>query len=191
MEVSKALRLVTLITGALLIIFPALFYYFILQYGSYGAIPSQVKLALFIALTIAVILVGTLKIRNIFARAREIDEQITFVQFFEAVYTDRFLTMLIPFSISLVALPLYLSLSGFGEMVLPIFIIIFALLCFSLSTAIYLKEMIYFGAWLLLAGFVILIWLPGLHTLLQLIFSFGIGFLIMSASSYLFTERKA
>lgn len=191
MEVSKALRLVTLVSGILLILFPALFYYFILQHGNYEAIPAQVKLMLYIAISAAFILVGTLKIRNIFARAREIDEQITFVQFFEAVYTDRFLTMLIPFSISLVALPLYFSFSGFGEMVLPLFIIIFALLCFSLSTVIYLKEMIYFGVWLLLIGFVFLIWLPSLHILLQLAFSFGMGFLIMSASSYLFTERKA
>ncbi len=191
MEVSQALRLVTLVTGILLILFPALFYYFILQHGSYEAIPAQVKLVLYIAIAIAFILVGTLKIRNIFARAREIDEQITFLQFFEAVYTDRFLTMLIPFLISLIVLPLYFSFSGLSEMVLPLFMIIFGLLCFSLSTVIYLKEMIYFGAWLLLTGFVILIWLPDLHILLQLIFSFGVGFLVMSASSYLSTERKA
>jgi hypothetical protein len=185
MEVSKALRPVTLVTGMLLILFPALFYYFILQHGSYEAIPAQIKLVLYIAIAAAFILVGTLKIRNIFARAREIDEQITLVHFFEAVYTDRFLTMLIPFLISLIALPLYFNFNGLGEVVLPLFIVIFALLCFSLSTVIYLKEMIYFGAWLLLIGFVFLIWLPGLHILVQLAISFGAGFLIMSASSYL------
>lgn len=60
-----------------------------------------------------------------------------------------------------------------------------ALPCFSLSTVIYLKEMIFFGGWLFLTGFIYLIWLPDLHILLQLAFSFGVGFLIMFASSYL------
>lgn len=191
MEVSKTLRPVAFLTGTFMIIFCALFYYFIMQHGNYEAVPSQVKMVLYLAIAIAYILVGALKIRGLFVKAREIDDQITFVQFFEAVYTDRFLTMLLPFSISLVALPLYFSFSGFGEMVLPLLMIIFALLCFSLSTIFYLQEMIYFGAWLLLTGFVFLIWLPDLHILLQLIFGFGVGFLIMACSGYLFIKGKA
>jgi hypothetical protein len=191
MDVSKTLRPVTFLTGALMILFCALFYYFILQHGRYAAIPSQIKLVLYLAIALSFILVGALKIRGLFARAREIDEQITFIQFFDAVYTDRFLTMLIPFLISLVALPLYFSFSGFDKMALPLLMIIFALLCFSLSTIFYLREMVYFGCWLLLAGFVYLIWLPELHVLLQLIFGFGVGFLIMAASDYLFNKGKA
>jgi hypothetical protein len=191
MEVAKTLRPVAFLTGAFMIFFCGLFYYFILQHGSYEAIPSQVKMVLYLAIAIAFILVGILKIRGLFARAREIDEQITFIQFFDAVYTDRFLTMLIPFLISLVALPLYFSYSGFDEMVLPLLMIIFALLCFSLSTIFYLREMIYLGAWLLLTGFIFLIWLPELHLLLHLIFGFGVGFLIMAASDYLFNKGKA
>lgn len=191
MDVSKTLRPVTFLTGALMVLFCALFYYFILQHGSYAAIPSQIKLVLYLAIALSFILIGALKIRGLFARAREIDAQITFTQFFDAVYTDRFLTMLIPFLISLVALPLYFSFSGFDKMALPLLMIIFALLCFSLSTIFYLREMVYFGCWLLLTGFVYLIWLPELHVLLQLIFGFGVGFLIMAASDYLFNKGKA
>ena len=191
MEVSKALRPVAFLTGAFMILFCALFYFFILQHGSYETIPSQVKLVLYLAIALAFIMIGALKVRGLFARAREIDEQITFVQFFEAVYTDRFLTMLLPFLISLVALPLYFSFSGFGEMALPLLMIVFALLCFSLSTIFYLQEMIYLGAWLLLTGFVFLIWLNELHVLLHLIFGFGVGFLIMAGSGYFFNKGKA
>lgn len=191
MEVSKTLRPVAFLTGIFMILFCALFYYFILQHGSYEAIPSQVKLVLYLAIALAFIMVGVLKIRGLFARAREIDEQITFIQFFDAVYTDRFLTMLIPFLISLVALPLYFSFSGLGEMALPLLMIIFALLCFSLSPIFYLREMICLGTWLLLTGFVFLIWLPELHLLLHLIFGFGVGFLIMAASGYLLNKGTA
>ncbi len=191
MEVSKALRLVALATGVLMILFSALFYSFINRHGSYEAIPSQVKLVLFIALALAFIFVGVLKIRNIFARAREIDEQITFIQFIEAIYTDRFLTLIVPFLITLVALPLYFNFSGQGELALSLLMIIFALLCFALSTLFYMKELVLFGTWLLIAAFVFLIWLPGLHVLLQLLFGYGVGFLIMAAGSYLRTQGKA
>ena len=129
MEVSKALRLVSLVAGLCLILFSALFYLFIQQHGSYEAIPAQVKLVLYIAIALAFILVGALKIRNIFSRAREIDEQITFIQFIEAIYTDRFLTLIIPFLLTLVALPLYFNFSGQTGLVMPLLMIIFALLC--------------------------------------------------------------
>ncbi len=191
MEVSKALRLVALITGALLIIFPALFYFFILKYGGYELIPAQVKLVLYIAIGLAFVAVGALKIRNFFVRAREINEQITLIQFVEAIYTDRFLTLLIPFFLTLIILPLYFSFSGLEQLAMPLLMIFFALLCFALSILFYMQEMVLLGTWLLLTGIVFLIWLPGLAVLLQLMIGFGIGFLIMAAGSYLPRRRKA
>lgn len=190
MEVAQAVRFVALLSGLLIIFTSFVVYLLIKQYGSYELVPDQARLLIFLYIALAFIFVGVLKIRNFLRKAREVDNRITLGDLFEAIYTTRFVEILIPFLIALVGIPLYLGSAGLVHLVLPFTAILFGLLCFAVSGLLHLKATLLMGGWLLLTGFIFLFWPAGLHEMIQLIISFGLGLLIMGVTGYVCPAKK-
>jgi len=190
MEVTKAIRLAALLSGLLIIFVATALYLLIRQYGSLYLMPGQIRLFLYLYIVLAVIFIAVLKLSSFLRRAREIDSSITLSDLFAAIYTNRFVEIMVPFLIVLVGVPFYLSGVNLEQLILPITAIIFGLLCFAISGLLYFRALLFLGGWLLLTGFVFLFWLTGLHELIQVVVSFGLGFSVMGAAGYLRPFRE-
>ncbi len=190
MEISQALRFVALISGLLIIVTATILYFLIQQYGSFAMFPDRIRFFFYLYLVLAVAFIAVIKLRNFLNKAREINSRITLGELFEEVYTVRFIEIIIPFLVVLIAVPVYFNSMGLNQLILPFTALLFGLLCFAISGLLQLRIALFLAGWLVLCGLFFLFAGRGTDQLIQLIVSFGCGLLIMGLSGYIGLPKK-
>lgn len=189
-NLNQILRKVYLIGAILIVGFSSVFYYFIQSYGDYGSIPVKHRMALYAVMLAAVALVGYLKAIWIMKAAKEINRNISVFKLLREVYTAQVFLIMLPFIAALVFVPIFLQQNELMHLLVPFLSIFVGLICNSLVSVFYLKELTVLGGWLVVAGGFSLIGVISLHPLLVTIVTFGLGFLMLYLFSFLTTDSE-
>ncbi len=190
MEINQALRFAAFLSGVLVIITALILYFLVQQYGSFALFPDRVKIFFYLYLFLAFVSIAVIKLRNFLSKAREVNSRITFGELIDEVYTVRFIEIIIPFMVVLIAVPIYLNSTGLNELILPFTAMLFGLLSFAVSGLLQLRILLLLAGWLILCGLVFLFAIPGMDQSIQLLISFGCGLLIMGLSGYITSSKK-
>lgn len=183
-DVGGVLRSILLISGLLIAAFSAAFYYLFEHYGSFAAAPSQIKIVIFVLLGLSLSLIGVLKIRNFLQSARKISVDMTLYRLLEEVYTPQFLALVLPHTIAMVLVIIFLSVRGLDLYIVPALSLLFGLLSISLSGVFFMKEVFILGIWLIATGLFTLFTAEVMHPLAALGITFSAGFILMALFLY-------
>ena len=184
MNLNQILRKVYLIGAIVIIGFSGLFYYFIERHGGYSEIPSKNKILLYVLVFVAVILMATLKLTALLKAAKGINRNITVFKLFEEVYTTQMLLVVIPFAVVVISTQAFLAHNGLSDYLVPFLSMFIGLMCTSLVTVFYIKELIILGGWLIVTGALVILGIITLHPLLLIMLTFGAGFFIIYIVSF-------
>lgn len=183
-SLNEILRRVYLIGAIIIIGFSGIFYYFIERHGGYSEIPANNKLLLYALIFAATVMVAFLKITSIMQAAKKINRNITLLKLFEEIYTTQFVLVVLPYLLVSILLPVFLKQNGLNHMLVPFLAIFIGLMCTSLVTVFYLRELIFLGGWLIVMGLLSLLGVIVLHPLLLTMLIFGLGFILLYIASY-------
>ena len=189
-NLNEILRKIYLIGALVIIGFSGLFYYFIEKYGSYNEIPINNKVLLYSLISIATIMVGGLKVAAIMKAAKKINRNMTVFNLLKEVYSTQFILIVIPYFIALIFVPVFLENNDLSYYIVPFLSIFIGLLCNSLVSVFYIRELIVLGSWLVATGLIILLGLITLHPLLITMLTFGLGFIIIYIFSFFTSDSE-
>ena len=178
MDMDSTLKGVLLLSGLMVILFAAIFYYFILSYGTFGEIPVNIKVLLFALLAVSLALVIKLKASNLLQKARQMKAGSTFFSLAKEIYTPAFTSMMLPFFVTLAVVVIYLSLNGHYHYLVPSLSILFGLLYTTFLGSLLVRYLLPMTYWLVLTGLFSLFIADWLHPMGILALTFGGGFLL-------------
>ncbi len=184
-DIRGALKIVLLATGLMIALFSVLFYYLIEYYGSFTAVPLNIRTILFFLIGLTLFIIGYLKISNFLRSARGIRGDMTLNSFFDEFYTPRLIALQLPFMIVIVLAIIFLCSNGLLIYITPVLAILFGLLFVSFITLFYLKELYFLSVWLIATGLLTLFIAVTLHPLAVLGLTFSAGFVLASLLLYL------
>ncbi len=184
-DTRGALKSVLLVGGLLIAFFSGLFYYLIENYGSFAAIPPNIRITLFVLIGLAWGFLACLKIRNFLKSARGISEDMNLNRLFDEIYTPRLLALLLPFLLVIILAIIFLCGKGLLLYIIPVLAILFGLLFISMSPIIYLNELYFLSTWLIATGLLTLFIAANIHPMAVLSLTFSAGFILASLLLYL------
>lgn len=184
-DAGGALRGILLAGGLLIAAFSAVFYYLQELYGSFEAIPVNLRIIMFVLVGLSALAIGYLKIRNFVRGACEIGVDITFYKLLEEIYTPRFLALYLPNFLVIALVIIFLGSRGYDLYIAPAVAVLFGLLVISLSSLFFLKEFYFLGIWLTATGLLTLFIAAAIHPLAVLVITFAAGFILASLLLYL------
>ena len=187
---EKAMRIVVFLFGILTVFFASVFYYLIQHYSSYATIPVNYKIALYLLLAIAIILITLLKTKNFLSVLKEIKTDITLKQLLKEVYSRQVKVLLVAFFLALTVVIIFLVTHGLAAYIVSFIAIFYALMYKSLLSAFGMEDAFILAEWLLVTGLISLFLLDKMHPLMILNFTFGLGMLLAAAVSYLFNKEE-
>lgn len=183
-DAGGVLRSILLISGVLIAAFSTSFYYLFEYYGSFVAAPAALRIAIFVLLGLSLLLIGVLKIRNFLQGARKISGDMTLYRLLEDAYTPQFVALVLPYTISIVLVIIFLSGRGLDLYIVPALSLLFGLLSISISSVFYMKEISILGVWLAATGLLTLFMAETVHPLIALGITFSAGFILTSLFLY-------
>ncbi|MBE0467285.1 MAG: hypothetical protein IBX71_08720, partial [Candidatus Desulforudis sp.] len=178
------LRGVLLAFGLLLAVFSTVFYFLLERYGSFGAMPVNLRIILFVLIVLSVLGIGYLKSRNLVRGARKISVDTTFYKLLKELVTPRILALVVPYLAVTILVIVFLS-GGYGLYIIPVLSVLYGLLVISLSSLFFTKEFYYLGIWLTATGLLTLFTAAAIHPLAVLGITFAAGFVLTSLLLYL------
>ncbi|UNC91037.1 hypothetical protein [Candidatus Contubernalis alkaliaceticus] len=181
---GNVLRGILLTTGLLIAVFSAIFYYLLEQYGSFGAVPINLRIILFGLIGLSVLGIGCQKIRNFIRNAQNNGIDINFNKLVEEVSTPRFMALHLPNIIVIILAIIFLDSRGYELYIIPSIAVLYGLLVISLSSLIFLKELYFLGIWLISTGVLTLFTAEAIHPLAVLGITFAAGMLLASLLFY-------
>ncbi len=187
---EKAMRIVVLLFGILTVFFASVFYYLIHHYSSYAAIPASYKVALYLLLATAIILVSLLKTRNFLSVFKEIKADIPLKQLLKEVYSRQVKVLLVAFFLALTVVIIFLATHGLAAYIVSFIAIFYALMYKSFLSAFGMEDAFILAEWLLVTGLISLFLLDKMHSLMILNLTFGLGMILAAAVSYLFSANE-
>lgn len=183
-DTGGALRGILLAIGLLIAAFSTVFYYTMERYGSFEAVPLNLKIILFVLIGVSLCGIGCLKSRNFLRGAREIGAEITFYKMMKDLFTPRILALLLPNMTVIVLVIILLSSRGYGLYIIPSFALLYGQLIISLSSLFFLKEFYFLGVWLTATGLLTLFVAAAVQPLAVLGITFAAGFILASLLLY-------
>jgi MFS family permease len=183
-------RLLALLSGISVIVFSLLFYFLIIHYGEYSAIPVKFKWSIYFAISLITILVSIMKQRLYLRSLKKIDKSCTLCWMFKEIFSNQFVHIYL----SSIFLSLFLT-TFFIIKGIPYFIIatisIWIGLFYIAGAMLHIRHSLVMGYWFFLTGIGILIF-NTIPASLAVLITFGAGFLILAMLGYIDQEsRKA
>jgi MFS family permease len=183
-------RLLALLSGISVIVFSLLFYFLIIHYGEYSAIPVKFKWSIYFAISLITILVSIMKQRLYLRSLKKIDKSFTLCWMFKEIFSNQFVHIYL----SSIFLSLFLT-TFFIIKGIPYFIIatisIWIGLFYIAGAMLHIRHSLVMGYWFFLTGIGILIF-NTIPASLAVLITFGAGFLILAMLGYIDQEsRKA
>jgi hypothetical protein len=183
-DTRRAMRGVMLIAGLMIAFFAGLFYYFINGYGSFLAIPQNIRIILFVLVGICWLSLGFIKAGGFIKSGRAISGDMNLKQLFDEIYTSRMLNLMLPYLIVIIMITVFLSAQGQIIYITPALSILFGLLFIAISPIIYFREIYLLSAWLIATGLLALFVAEAIHPMIILGFTFGAGFILAGLMLY-------
>ena len=184
-DTRRAMRGVMLIAGLMVVIFATLFYYFINSYGSFLAIPQNIRVILFVLVGICWISLGFIKAGGFIKSGRAISADMNLNRLFDEIYTSRMLSLMLPNIFVIVLIIVFICTRGQLIYIVPVLAILFGLLFIAMSPIIYFKELYLLSVWLIATGLLALYTATIFHPMVVLSFTFGVGFILAGLLLYI------
>jgi hypothetical protein len=184
-DTRQAMRGVMLIAGLMVVIFATLFYYFINSYGSFLAIPQNIRVILFVLVGICWISLGFIKAGGFIKSGRAISADMNLNRLFDEIYTSRMLSLMLPYIFVIILIIVFLCTRGQFIYIVPVLAILFGLLFIAMSPIIYFKELYLLSVWLITTGLLAFFTADVYNPMAVLGFTFGVGFILAGLLLYL------
>ncbi len=178
-SITEILKTFLLVTGIMIIAISGGIYYLIQHYGGFTQIPTEIKTVIYGILILATIMAGIFKSKKLLQAAKYVNQDITVGKLISEVYTTQSLLVIFPFLITIGLTTVFFVNFGHTNYIVPFLALFVGLLCNSMVNIFYLKELSILGGWLVLSSLISLLALITLHPLLIVIFTFGMGFIIL------------
>jgi hypothetical protein len=184
-DTRRAMRGVMLMAGLMTTFFASLFYYFITSYGSFLAIPQNIRIILFVLVGICWISLGFIKAGGFIKSGRAISKDMNLNRLFDEIYTSRMLSLMLPYIFVVILIIIFLCSRGQLIYIVPSLSILFGLLFVAMSPIIYFKELYLLSVWLITTGLLTLFTAAIFHPMVVLGFTFGVGFILAGLLLYI------
>ena len=184
-DTRRAMRGVMLIAGLMVVIFATLFYYFITSYGSFPAIPQNIRVILFVLVGLSWISLGFIKAGGFIKSGQAISADMNLSRLFDEIYTSRMLSLMLPYIFVIALIIIFLCTRGQLIYIVPVLAILFGLLFIAMSPIIYFKELYLLSVWLIATGLLAFFTADVYHPMVVLGFSFGVGFILAGLLLYI------
>jgi len=172
-------RLLALFTGISIILFSMVFYYFMERYGGYSFIPNRIKMILFVAIMVALVLQGTLKYSNFMKPLLKIDSRYTIGRLLSEFFTFRIVHVYVPLFVLALCICSYLAKQGNAYYIIPTISITIGLFYNFIGSIIEVKQWLLSGYWLLITGLGVLLLGP-IPAPVAVSISMGLGLLLFA-----------
>jgi hypothetical protein len=184
-DTRRAMRGVMLIAGLMVTFFATLFYYFITGYGSFQAIPQNIRIILFVLVGVCWISLGFIKAGGFIKSGRAISKDMNLNRLFDEIYTSRMLSLMLPYLFVIALIVIFLCTRGQLIYIVPVLAILFGLLFIAMSPIIYFKELYLLSVWLIATGLLAFFSAEVYHPMVVLGFTFGVGFILAGLLLYI------
>ena len=184
-DMRWAMRSILLIAGLMIALFAGIFYYLVDYYGSFPEIPSQLRIALFILAGLAWCGLGYLKLNNFLKSSRSLRKDMTLNKLFNEIFTSRLVALILPFSLAIVLVIVFLSSRGQISYIVPALAILLGLTFVSMSPIVHLSELYLLSVWLIATGLLALYTATQIHPMALLSLTFAAGFILTGLLLYL------
>ena len=190
--VSEGIKNAALLSASIIIGISAILLWKINIYGSYNALPSSIKIGLYVVLVVSVIGIGWFKSNFFLKTARKHKKDINFINMIKEIYTKTLLIIVIPFFMAIAAFCVYFSISELSHLIVPVLAILVSLFMASVLAFLNLKDFLIYFEWLFISGLFTLFIADKMHPLYSLIVTFGIGMfmLYLSARMSILKEKR-
>jgi hypothetical protein len=185
LDIGGVFRGILLAVGLLIAAFSAFFYFFLEKYGSFEAIPLNVRMILFALIGLSMLTIGYLKIRNLMRQAQKFSTDKTIFELIVEIYSPRFLALLLPNLFVILLVIIFVANRGYNLYIIPSFAVLFGLLIISLNYLLLTKEIYYSGLWLTVTGILTLFLAEAIHPLAVLSITLAAGCILASILLYL------
>lgn len=189
-SLSEGIKTIALFTGIIIISLSLIFLLLIRYYEGYQEIPFIVKTITYFILGVSLVWLGWYKIKIFLELAKRYRKDITLINLLREVYTRSMLMVLIPFTITICVVIIYLSLFNLVYLITPVLAILVALLMAVIIVILNLKDFLPFFGWLLISGLFSLFIADKVHPLIILIITFGISMIILYLTALISTLRE-
>ncbi|KAB3533496.1 hypothetical protein F8154_10870 [Alkaliphilus pronyensis] len=189
-SVSRAMKWVLLYAGILIISLSLLINTIITRYASWQLAPTGLKLLIYGAAIVGLLVIVVIKLRTIVKAAKSVESDMSVVKLIKEVYTGQTLMIIIPYFISIVLIITFFNQQDLNHFIAPFLAVLFGLLTNSLVNVFHVKEMIVMGDWLILTGFIALFFLNPLNPAIIVALTFGLGCIIMYLAILFSTKRE-
>jgi hypothetical protein len=184
-DTRRAMRGVMLATGLMIAFFAGLYYYLTSIYGSFMAMPLNLRIFLFVLVGIGWIVLGFIKAGGFIKSGRALSKDMNLNKLFNEIYTSRMLTLMLPYILVIISAIIFLCNRGQFVYITPALAILFGLLFIAMSPIIYFKELYLLSAWLIATGLLTLFSATAFHPMAALGLTFGAGFILAGLLLYL------
>jgi hypothetical protein len=184
-DTRRAMRGVTLIAGLLIVFFAGLFYYLTSIYGTFAAMPLNLRISLLVLVGLCWIALGFIKIGGFLKSGRAVSKDLNLFKLFDEIYTSRMLILMLPYFLVIIFTVIFLTTRTQFIYITPALAILIGLLYIALSPIIYFKELYLLCVWLIATGLLTLFLATTIHPMAVLGFTFGAGFILAGLLLYL------
>ncbi len=178
LPLSRVMRKVYLMTGLVITVLCGTLHLLIRRHGSLAQSPVWARITLLGFGIVAFLCIAVYKAVGILAGARKIRSGYTLPRLVKEVYSGQAVLILVPFVVATAGVVTFLAVRGLSAYVVPSLAVLFGLMFNALVTVFCLKELIIGGDWLIVTGVLALFLGEGLDSLLGLILTFGLGFIV-------------
>lgn len=184
-DTRGALRSVMLAAGLLTGLVSVLFYYLVAVYGSFTAIPLNIRIIIYVLIGLVWCFLGYLKLSNFLRSGRVVSSDMTLIRLFDEIYTSRLIALMLPFMLSIILSVVFLCTIDQFIYITPALAILFGLLFIAMTPIVYLKELYLLSIWLVATGLLALFTAGTFHPMAVLGFTFSAGFILCGLLLYL------
>jgi MFS family permease len=184
-DTRRAMRGVMLATGLMIAFFSGLYYYLTSIYGSFMAMPLNLRIVFYVLVGIGWIVLGLIKAGGFLKSGRAVSKDMNLNKLFNEIYTSRMLALMLPYILVIILVVIFLCNMGQFIYITPGLAILFGLLFIAMSPIIYFKELYLLSAWLIATGLLTLFSATVIHPMATLGLTFGAGFILAGLLLYL------
>ncbi len=184
-DTRRAMRGVILLTGLMIAFFSGLFYYLTSIYGSFMAMPLNLRISFLVLVGIGWLALGFVKAGGFLKSGRAVSKDMNLNKLFNEIYTSRMLALMLPYILVIILAVIFLYNMGQFVYIAPVLAVLFGLLFVAMSPIIYFKELYLLSAWLIATGLLTLFSAAVIYPMAVLGLTFGAGFILAGLLLYL------
>ena len=154
------------------------------HYGSFGSVPNTLRIIIYIALAITLIIMQIWKGRAYLASARQMDRRLSLGWLLKEFYSSNISHVYVSIVLLLMFFTVFFIVKGIPYFIIPTFSIGIFLISICYSVILQFKEALMNGYWFLLTGICTIIF-PTIPSAIAISLTLGCGMLMLSFTGFL------